>query len=215
MPTTPPVAGPAPQVLMYIPEQVYGVNLVLYGLANGAVSSELYIALRVRRRTVAAAARRGTSAARCLQRPECSWQWHQLGATGAQRTAWGERSARGGRSSPLGRGLEGRGCVAVASVRGSGVGGAQVCNGNVMHADFSNDSSLFITAGRDNLIHVWESDTGVPRTTLAGHSSDVMFCKISEDGVAGGAGRPAPRARWTVHVVLGHPRCQCADVHIT
>ncbi|EFJ51236.1 hypothetical protein VOLCADRAFT_88109 [Volvox carteri f. nagariensis] len=57
-----------------------------------------------------------------------------------------------------------------------------VCNGAVTHADFSNDSSLFITAGRDDLIHVWESETGMLRTTLQGHASDVMFCKISDDG---------------------------------
>ncbi|GFR49848.1 hypothetical protein Agub_g11948 [Astrephomene gubernaculifera] len=58
----------------------------------------------------------------------------------------------------------------------------QVCDGAVTHADFSNDSSFFITAGRDDLIHVWESDTGMLRTTLVGHASDVMFCKISEEG---------------------------------
>ncbi|KXZ50265.1 hypothetical protein GPECTOR_17g904 [Gonium pectorale] len=57
-----------------------------------------------------------------------------------------------------------------------------VCDGAVTHAEFSNDSSLFITAGRDDLIHVWESDTGMLRTTLQGHASDVMFCKISEEG---------------------------------
>ncbi|GIL81855.1 hypothetical protein Vretimale_1435 [Volvox reticuliferus] len=57
-----------------------------------------------------------------------------------------------------------------------------VCDGAVTHADFSNDSSLFITAGRDDLIHVWECETGMLRTTLQGHDSDVMFCKISDDG---------------------------------
>ncbi|KAG2499706.1 hypothetical protein HYH03_002641 [Edaphochlamys debaryana] len=58
----------------------------------------------------------------------------------------------------------------------------QVCDGAVTHADFSNDSSLFLTAGRDDRIHVWDSDTGMLRTTLEGHGSDVLFCKIAEDG---------------------------------
>lgn len=57
-----------------------------------------------------------------------------------------------------------------------------MCDGAVTHADFSNDSSLFITAGRDDLIHVWESDTGELRTTLEGHTSDVLFCKV-QDGI--------------------------------
>ena len=48
----------------------------------------------------------------------------------------------------------------------------------MLHADFSNDSSLFVTAGRDNLIHVWESETGMLRSTLEGHATDVMHCKV-------------------------------------
>eukprot|EP00798_Chlamydomonas_sp_ICE-L_P006466 gene6466-3100_t len=44
------------------------------------------------------------------------------------------------------------------------------------------DGNQFLAAGRDNLIHMYETDSGVLLGELAGHSHDVLFCRMNADG---------------------------------
>ncbi|MEW5305080.1 MAG: hypothetical protein WDW36_007644 [Sanguina aurantia] len=57
-----------------------------------------------------------------------------------------------------------------------------VCDGSVTHVEFSSDAAFFVTSGRDNFIHVWDAANGSLLNTLGGHSTDVMYCKVSADG---------------------------------
>eukprot|EP00798_Chlamydomonas_sp_ICE-L_P019005 gene19005-25590_t len=57
----------------------------------------------------------------------------------------------------------------------------KACSGSILHAEFSASGDRFIAAGRDDLIHVYSIEEVVLLGMLAGHDSDVMFCRMSGD----------------------------------
>ncbi len=71
--------------------------------------------------------------------------------------------------------------VAIFNTRTQSFHKLLACNGAVVHAEFSQDGSDFVVAGRDDCIHVYDSATGSAIVTLRGHTSDVLFCRVSWD----------------------------------
>ncbi|KAG1679114.1 hypothetical protein FOA52_000469 [Chlamydomonas sp. UWO 241] len=57
----------------------------------------------------------------------------------------------------------------------------KVCDGAVLNVEFSAEGAEFITSGRDNLIHVYDTATMDPVSSLEGHECDVLFCRVSGD----------------------------------
>jgi WD40 repeat protein len=55
-------------------------------------------------------------------------------------------------------------------------------NGPVRTAVFSADGRTLATGGQDNLLIVWDLDTGTARRVLRGHASHVRSCTFSPDG---------------------------------
>eukprot|EP00798_Chlamydomonas_sp_ICE-L_P023441 gene23441-30728_t len=58
----------------------------------------------------------------------------------------------------------------------------KVCNGSALHAEFSANGELFLVAGRDDRIHVYNSASCDLLGILEGHTSDVMFCSGDNAG---------------------------------
>ena len=71
--------------------------------------------------------------------------------------------------------------VAVYDVEDRSCQVIRVCNGAALHVEFSSDGSEFMVAGRDNMIHVYDSGTLQLMCQLAGHLSDVLYCRASGD----------------------------------
>lgn len=76
--------------------------------------------------------------------------------------------------------------LAVYSVESSSYSRLYVCDGSVVHVEFSSDGKEFVVAGRDNLISVYDSGTMQLVGMLEGHGADVMYCRVSgQYGISG------------------------------
>ena len=54
--------------------------------------------------------------------------------------------------------------------------------GMIQGCAFSPDGQWIVSASEDKTLKIWETATGIERTTLIGHTSKVMACVVSSDG---------------------------------
>ena len=72
---------------------------------------------------------------------------------------------------------------------------------------FSPDGTLFATGTQDNLVRLWDTETGTTIATLEGHAQDVGNVLFSSDGrtLASGS-QDGTILLWDVQLLLPHPR---------